>query len=128
LQNGHPTACGYLYRTNDHDIASLDPALSNPPLSGSPVETSRVRLINLEKRKRALAGRVFHRVGSGGTDLDKGIYRSPDVVCKLRDGDWQVAPRFVLYLNLALERLVPHPLHGGNAFLFSNEFRERLST
>ena len=47
-----------------------------------------------------------------GLDLEKGIYRSPYVVCKLRNGDGIALPRFVVSWDLELELLVSQPLHG----------------
>jgi len=43
-------------------------------------------------------------------DLEKGIYSLSDLVCELRDSDGTMAPRFVVNLKLAFERLVAHPL------------------
>jgi hypothetical protein len=49
-------------------------------------------------------------------DLEKGIHSLPDLVCELRDGDGTMAPRFVVNLNLAFERLVAQPLQRKKKF------------
>ena len=43
-------------------------------------------------------------------DLEKGIYRSPYVMCKLPNGDGITLPRFIVNWDLALELLVSQPL------------------
>ena len=68
--------------------------------------------------------RYIPQVSSESYDLEKSIYGSPDVVHELRDCDWMMAPRVVMNLDLALERLVAQPLQCKNVFhqqLFSRE-------
>jgi hypothetical protein len=48
--------------------------------------------------------------GSEVLDLEKGVYRSPYVMCNLRNGDGIALPRFVANRDLALELLVSQPL------------------
>jgi hypothetical protein len=112
LQNGHPAACSDLDHANNHNVAALNPALPNPPLVGSPIETTRVQLVSLIERKRVSVQCACGVVPREIIDLEKSIYSLSDLVYELRDsdGDGTMAPSFVVNLNLAFERLIAQPL------------------
>jgi len=87
LHNRHPTPCRDLNHADYHYIAALDSTLPDPPSTTSRIETLGVRLASLEK----------------------GVYRSPYVMCNLCNGDGIAFPRFVANWDLALELLVSQP-------------------
>jgi hypothetical protein len=109
LHNRHPAASRDLDHANYHYIAALDSTLPDPPSITSRVETLGVRLASLMGENQSQY--MIASYCSGGLDLEKGVNRSPYVMCNLGNGDGVALPRFVANRDLALELLVTQPLH-----------------
>lgn len=95
LHNRHPTPCRDLNHPNDQYLAALDPTLPDPPSTTSWVDTLWVRLASLVGENKSQYTMFPYCSGSEGLDLEKGVYRSPYVMCNLRNGDGITLPRFV---------------------------------
>lgn len=69
--------------------------------------------------------------GSERLDLEKGVYRSPYVMCNLRNSNRIALPRLVTNRDLALELLVSQPLRSKkvqNRFATFTEWPEIVLT
>jgi len=68
-------------------------------------------LVSLVRENKSQYTIFLYCSGSEGVDLEKGVNRSPYMMCNICNGDGITLPRFVANWDLALELLVSQPLH-----------------